>query len=907
MSTRRSLLPALTVALAALGAGPPAAPKPPDEYDAVVRFRIRAPRELRLDQFDAMIKYLESIGFIETPDGDGERVNPLDTEVERIAGSITSAKAGMLLQAPYVQQVLLAPAGFKAPDDPEAPVKVQLTLADGLPPDRQLVLWQQVFEKLDKLGFRNGLGYDHRGYTRMRGTIPSKRLDSLVKDVRNLPDGWLTPMTARADLPSPIRDRSPVRVIEVIPEPDTIPPAAPLPGSQGLPPPDRAFVLKIGSDVADLFTAAKDKPQRVEIILAQTPPDDFDRAWRAPILGVAPETIIEGRLGPIVTAVVASAQSALNLATLPEVTYIRTPRSGEARPQPAPPAAPTGSDPMKLSRLDQLHKQGRRGDGVRVVLIDSDFTGYAPLVGKQLPARTRLIDLTAETSRDLEPLPSSTPADSLGHGTRSALALALAAPDVELILVRVDPTAPHQVLSVARSVRGEVFQTEAMRSRSRELVEDEETLARRRIFLTNQRKEVFNDFADEPDSAKRRDENTAAFADLAKQDEAFKRRVDRLAKLTLDLQSLHGVPLVVSPLVWNEGHPVDGGSYLSRSLTEKFGRSSPSVQLNAQRKKPLPIWVNAAGNSRGQSWTGLFRDADSNGLMEFAPADVSMKPGRWSAELNFMAYQSLANAQVSEELPDGATVRVAIQWREPVDPTLADPNDEYYRTPMADLRLLVVRQRDPKGEKIPSDDLELTARSPVFPQRLFKDSRQVAWEQTAEFTVPKTGGRFALMVLGNVPGSTRPPWSPTVPGHQHAWELRPRIFLEVTDAATKAKGRVVFQDYASEPGGVAMPGDSWAVLTIGSAHPTNRPEPASGWGGGPNVQMLTKPDLLAYDQLPLPPAAKGESLGTSSAASFAAGVAASLLSAGAPLTDLPNLLGIERGNVLILPEKLFAK
>jgi hypothetical protein len=321
----------------------------------------------------------------------------------------------------------------------------------------------------------------------------------------------------------------------------------------------------------------------------------------------------------------------------------------------------------------------------------------------------------------------------------------------------------------------------------------------------------------------------------------------------------------------------------------------------------VPIWVNSAGNSRGQSWTGLFRDADGNGLMEFAPADAAMKSGRWTRELNFLGYQSLADAAVSDDLPDGATVRVAVQWREPVDPTMADPNDEYYRLPMADLRLLVVRQRDPKGEKIPSDDLELIGRSFGLPQRLYKDSRQVAWEQTAEFTVPKTGGRFALMLIGNVPGSTRPPWSPTVPAHQHAWELRPRVFLEVTDPATKAKGRVVFTDYASEPGGVAMPGDSWAVLTIGSAHPTNRPEPASGWGGGPNVQMLMKPDLLAYDQLPLPPEAKGESLGTSAAASFAAGIAASLLSAGAPLTDLPTLLHIERGNVLILPENLFTK
>src|SRR5207237_1390583 len=79
-----------------------------------------------------------------------------------------------------------------------------------------------------------------------------------------------------------------------------------------------------------------------------------------------------------------------------------------------------------------------------------------------------------------------------------------AAPDSQLILVRVEPTALHQLETVARSVAGDPGYSEALQSRSGELVARGESLATRRTAVTEEYRLAFADLSDEEGPTKRR-------------------------------------------------------------------------------------------------------------------------------------------------------------------------------------------------------------------------------------------------------------------------------------------------------------------------------------------------------------------------------------------------------------------
>jgi hypothetical protein len=76
--------------------------------------------------------------------------------------------------------------------------------------------------------------------------------------------------------------------------------------------------------------------------------------------------------------------------------------------------------------------------------------------------------------------------------------------------------------------------------------------------------------------------------------------------------------------------------------------------------------------------------------------------------------------------------------------------------------------------------------------------------------------------------------------------------------------------------------------------------PTALTGTGPGVVLATKPDLLAPGALTFGEATYG---GSGVAAGFAAGTAASLLSAGARINDLPKAAGLKPGDPLVLPPK----
>ena len=69
------------------------------------------------------------------------------------------------------------------------------------------------------------------------------------------------------------------------------------------------------------------------------------------------------------------------------------------------------------------------------------------------------------------------------------------------------------------------------------------------------------------------------------------------------------------------------------------------------------MWFQAGGDARGQAWTGLFRDEDANGVMEFAGPETRLPKGLGSHENNFLKWQQPDGTELLD-LPANATVHV---------------------------------------------------------------------------------------------------------------------------------------------------------------------------------------------------------------------------------------------------------
>jgi hypothetical protein len=902
-----ALLLPLSVFLPPAPAAPPAAPPPPDTYDVRFRFRIRTAPLQRLDQFEAMLANLKQLGFV--PEADADEV-ARDPAVEQLGGTVPSRTARQMLREPHVRTLLLTPAGYKFPA-PDQRVNLDIGLASGLPPEQQRLLHEQSSNRLAVLGFHEAVGYDHRGFTRLVGTLPAGEVPSLLLDLRTLPTGWVLPQLPSADLPAPLRNTLPIRVVEVRPGdpiPDPVRPFQPPAGAE--------HQLKITPDLRERLANPGEAPFRIEAIIARPLADTEDggRALIASVPGVA----VEGRFGPFVTALVPAAAVDL-IAQLPPVVAVRLPRSGQ--PGPPPFARPAGSDPtaaLQATRTDQMHGLGIRGQGVRLAVINGDFTGAVEQIGKGLPARTRLIDLTAERNHDLRPNPQP----GTGSGTRCALAAALAAPGAELVLIRIDPAATHQLLFVTRLIAGEAPLSDSLGRRAEEMLREADEQRQKRSELTARRRKLFEEFTSEerplgedelteeerrlpPEQRKqvtprsrweqRRDQLLREEEALAAAEKQLTLRLRRLEALRADLASLRGVGVVASPLVWNDGYPLDGLDALSRYL--QF-----PPDLLPGRPRPMPLWFQAAGDSRGQTWGGLFRDADNNGVLEFLLPGAELKPDQWTPELNFLRFAPFAG-EPSADLPAGAKVRLTIQWAEPHDATIGGPEESAYRVPLAPMRLRVLQQLDPTGRTRPADDLALIAESSGLPQRLFDRPDYSVYEQMVDFTAP-AAGRYALRVEGRYPGTLRPSFVASVPAQLRGWELRVRLFAAVLDDANRGNGRVLFRDASEcDPttglGGVGMPGGARTAVTVGAADPEGRPEPFSAVGAGPGLDLLVKPDVTAFDRLPL---GDGPTGGTTVAAGFAAGIGASMLSAHGPQSHFGLFLRLPPAGPIAVPE-----
>ncbi|CAN5492145.1 hypothetical protein BH10PLA2_BH10PLA2_08190 [soil metagenome] len=765
-----------------LGQAQVIAPPAPASYNAQVRYVVGGPRLSRLEQFFSMTKYLEAHGFKKA---DGSEELAEDPAATILPGTVSAVAAHGLLGEPHVRSVLLTPPGFQLPDG-DQPVKIQIELDSGRELHRQRLLSDQAKVLLATQGFQDGVGYDNRGHTRLIGTIPASSLLRLLDDLR-VQTGWLAPSPAVQEMPEPIRSTWPIRVVEVIPEPAGVTPSRPVVAEPAVP----AGQANISPELRAL--AAKDDLVRMEVILV-APPVDQDKEWRAALRQAAPDSLIEGRIGPIVT-VKTKARNALTLATVPGVSTIRLPVRGQS--QVIAPPADSLPGVLGSNALQFLRSVPQQGLGLRIAVLDSDFRGAASVIGKRLPGSTQFIDLGSETDPALQS--ASIAGIELGSGVRSALAIAKFAPRAEFTLLRIDPEAPFQLLEAARFIQGEEFLPESLLVRAYELTETRDELRKKKAALLTEREAVLDTFAVDQKTLDRRDtyfKNQATFdLEEKRQDE----REKRYLRLVSELRSLRGIKLVVNDLFWAEGQPAEGASTLAHFFNDAPFRAA--------------AWFQAGGLLPGQVWSGLFRDLDGNRVMEFAGPRAPLAAGRWTSELDFLGFQPMKGS-VTNDLPKG-TYRITVQWREAHDPTVTDP--AHYRNPLAKLRLVVLHQRDPQGKLLATDQLDVVASTYGLPQRLDQNSYSSTYEQSVEFTVDQPG-RFALRVEGQAPTSLRPSTVPNIPAlNETRGELRPRILIQNVDADSRLQGRPLFLDYATTDGSQGIPAGALGVTPIEAA------------------------------------------------------------------------------------------
>jgi hypothetical protein len=848
------------------------APPAPAVYDVRIRYRIDAFRNERVVQYGEMMRFLQAHGFRRDPNAEVPENEAEDRQATRLDGTVPGKRALELAAERHVQSILLVPQGAMLPGDAKALVRVHLGLHAGLPADRQHLLYDQAREVLASIGFREGAGYDHRGFTRLVGMIPVGQLDTLLTDLRTLPAGTRQP--------APFQTVWPLRETEVLP-------TLPLPSPRSVrPPPVARGQEKLTADLREVLADAKGAaaPRRLEVILANLPAPE-DRFWKRGLASAVPGMVIEGRLGPVVTVMVPPSEAPA-LAALDAVAAVRLPRVARPGPQVPGATAETWKPLLDSSGVARLHDLKHRGRGARVAVIDSDFAGWKSLAGKDLPAATRLIDLTLERNADLQPDPFPT-RDGLGSGTRRAVTLSRAAPEAELTLIRIDPAAAYMLYQAAQAINGDPYQSVSMDNRLVGLEAERRQLDQRHDELLEERKLVLEDFSQEPESVKRREAYRKKQAEWDVDQRAHVQRVQLYFDHQKAIRGLRGVRVVASALGWDEGFPADGGSTLSRYFDDRPFRAA--------------LWFQAAGNTRGQSWAGLFRDEDNNGVMEFVPPGTRLPEDVWTPELNFLSWRPspvadapgsprrtpAANAPASPAVPANARLRVSLQWREAHEGLYARLGEDLYREPLARLRLVMLYQPDPTGAARPADDLEIVAQSAGLPQRLDHTANSAVYEQTVEL-VAKKAGRYAVRIEGRAPEGILPRGEPALPGNKRMQELHVRLFVNTLEGA----GRAAWADHATDAGSVAIPADARTVIAVGAADRRGRRQPYSAGGSPFNLDLLPKPDVLTYDE-------KGE--GTAGAAAFAAGMAAAARSAGVEFSDFLPTLRDRPGGLLRVP------
>ncbi|MFL5331147.1 MAG: hypothetical protein ACJ8C4_19825 [Gemmataceae bacterium] len=851
------------------------APPPPKEYDVELRYRIRAPRNERIRQYLDLTRDLDAAGLVRE---ESPREDATDPNAERMRGRLPSAALERVLAEPHVQTVLLTPADWKLPEgDARVPVRIELTR--GLAPVRQRLLAQQTRERLARLGFIEKVGYDHRDATLLVGTMPANMVPLLLGDLRLQPGGWLSPIDSPDALPEPIRSVSPLRVIRVEPQPEGLPLVA-----DAIPPVLAATDVKVSPDLIALLNSDNGAAThtRLDVVLLDAP-NTANPQWGARLRSAANLTI-EGVAGQIVT-VVSTAGAARELAALPEVASVRLPVAA------SPPVGTSdGINPgnvLVTTNLSRLHKSGT-GRGIKLVIIDGDFAGLNRYLNRSLPHQTKFIDLTAERNVTLQPDPL--PDDRAGRGTLAALAAALAAPLAEIVLIRVDPAAPYQVISIAHAVAGLPGRSEALRLRHEELLQSDVQLRDARARLNEERRVDSENFDASEEAQKRRVDLQNRLRDQERKESEYEQLIARFTNLEQDLFNLRYASVVANNLNWLDGLPADGTGAVAAFL------DGPAQLGTRPAKVGAATWLQSAGDTQGQAWAGPLWDVDGNGVLEFAPPVMPLPVNRWTRELNFLGWQPHEGGPASQ-IPAGARLRLAVQWTEAQDP-LAPVDLTRWRTPLTNLQPVLLRQRDPSGQKLSSDDMIVLARSATLPQMLARGRGWASFEQVIEFTTD-VAGTYAVRLEGKLAVSTTPPEVATIPAALRHGEVYPRVTVSVLDDKSRDAGRPVFADFRTGLGGIGSPGDARAAVVIGAGNNAGRLQPYSAIGSSPSLSLVTRPTLIVPDEFVF---GGITSRGSAQANGFMAGVVAAMLSAGAPPSADLGWLQLRPGGAFVVPE-----
>ncbi len=839
-------------------------PEKDAKYDVHIRYRIRTDRDERIRQFQALQADLKELGYVAVrrPNDDLDIFNP---DAEYTNGTIPVAGAAKLLAQPSIRTVVLLPAGSTQLADPKAATQVRIGIAAGYPPDEQRKLHAQVVARLRKLGFAEAVGYDHRNFETVRGALPAGQVLALLKDLRTLPAGYFFGPTGSDEMPSPFANVLPVRVVEVLP---------PLAASTVTDADPGILTADLAALLTDELAAAR--PLTVEVLLD---PDQLDGpAARRRISGVAAGVSLNGIIGPVATLRLTQASTVTAVAKIPGVLRIRLPRTANETLRVL--ADATAPDFVTSSRANDLHELGYTGTGTKVVVVGSSFDGWEALAGKQLPKDTKYLDLTAETDADVRPLSPET--GRVSGGLPAAVAAHRAAPGAALHLVRIDPAQMHQLLTVLRAVSGDTSLSVAQVVRVEEASVASTRLRAARQRVNEEYRNAFDNLSDAPQATAARDAALKAVKQRQEEEAAYTKRVARYTALRAGIEGLSGAEVVANTLVWEAGFPQDGLNPIGRELEEKLHARAGLTALKAAKLPPPTGWVQAAGTSTGQVWVGPWMDRNGNAVLEFDSTTAGPPKGLWSKELNFLDYAPHGGTG-DGTLPAGLRVRVTAQWREPHDPNGFPPDGSIF--PM---RMRLLRQVDPAGETHATDELIEVARVQGEPVRMARTRGSETFEHTVELTVP-AAGVYALRVDGG------PRFEKLGLGLTRNLEPRIRLFVELLDAGERAKGAVTFQTYSDNAGGVGVPGDSVAALTVGTS---DGKKVTSLTGLGPGVTLGAKPDVVVNAVVTVNGKTYG---GTAVAAGYAGGLSACLAELGVAPTDLIRSLGLKAGDPLVLP------
>lgn len=894
----------------------PAAPPPPERYKATLRYEIVAARDIHVERFDALLDHLERLGFVF--DIPREKMDPTDREdpgKNTLKGILPSKSLAKVLKNSAVASLLLIPEKIDLPAEGDALVRVRLEIAGGLAPSRQLELVEQVRALLSEMGavdskdpdgkkkvrFREAFGYDHRGFTgqpftRLVGDMPRAHVETLVRDLRNFPFGWFGPEILPENLPAPLSARHPILITEVLSTAEVV---RPYDFEKEVVPPevlskiDQELWKKHQKRILGGDKGEKDEALvRVEIFLA-SPPSSADPNPVGALRKAAPSLFLEGQVGQMVVGVLDPGELGL-LASLPNVLLVRLPRLPHGPIHPDVSVEDARKEMLRSTGLAALHAREKKGKGVRLAVIDRDFRGWQEMLDAgKLPAGTRMIDLTRQYDFDVRPVEGGGKPGDLGHGTLCALAAAFAAPEAEVLLVRILGLSAHELTEVGRYFQGDTDTSTLVALRDALTLTEKDLLSRRAALLA-ERKVILEFFKDDRDEKVDFGYLGPVFGwvfserswlhDRMEYHENLEKelgeRFERFQALVADIVSLRGTHVALCSLNWPTGYPLGG--------------TGPVVRWFDERGVKGPLWFQAAGNTRGQAWSGKFRDEDGNGILEFADAKTPLKPGRWTRELAFLRWEPWGKL----EKPEKAPVRVTLQWREAHDPeyflnpvAAREEERDPFARPQARIDVLLLRQVDPEGKTVGADVFELVARNAAAAARLEFQPGTAVYETsfTAELDLkshyvlrvisPANRGwrlqevegdwRYYPFPRGNS-RTTRPSFAPSLPALDKTWELEPRIFIE-TLGPEGLMGRVVFADFYTDAGTLGVPAEARGIWTVGAVEERGKKRPYSAEGPPAFSGLRMGPVLYAPDALQLGEAGHGGAFGTSVAASLTAG------------------------------------